>query len=143
MDSSPPSTTAKVNTVYKSLGQSIARRDVEREVSSWSRRRCRRCCCSLRSAPHASPAGDCRNGSRPRVASYPRWFAVRNFEATEAALCLLTSTALFMATIAGNDSVFETAFTVLVNFEPSCCASDVLTIGATFWKPVTCAFGSS
>ena len=44
--------------------------------------------------------------------------------------------------IACSVSFAETAFTVEVNFEPSAVATEVLTIGATFWKPVTC-FGSA
>ena len=67
---------------------------------------------------------------------------MRNALATLAADCLSTITALFIATIAFSDSFAETAFTVLVNFEPSAFATEVLTIGATFWNPVTC-FGSA
>ena len=44
--------------------------------------------------------------------------------------------------IAGCVSFAETALTVLVNFAPSAVTTDVLTIGATFWNPVTC-FGSA
>src|SRR6476646_2824029 len=47
-----------------------------------------------------------------------------------------------MAIMAFSVSFAETAFTVCVNFEPSAFATDVLTSGATFWKPVTC-FGSA
>src|SRR4051812_20391742 len=47
-----------------------------------------------------------------------------------------------MATIAFCVSLAETAFTVAVNFVPRAVTTDVLTIGATFWKPVTC-FGSA
>ena len=43
--------------------------------------------------------------------------------------------------IAGSVNFADTAFTVVVNFDPSAAATDVFTIGATFWKPVTC-FGS-
>src|SRR5262249_42205432 len=50
-------------------------------------------------------------------------------------------TALFMAMIAGRVSFAETAFTVFVKSEPAGCATDVFTMGATFWKPVMC-FGS-
>ena len=49
---------------------------------------------------------------------------------------------MFIATIAGRVSFAETALTVFVKFEPSAVATEVLTIGATFWKPVTC-FGSA
>ena len=49
---------------------------------------------------------------------------------------------MFIATIAGIVSFAETAFTVFVNVGPAAVATDVLTIGATFWKPVTC-FGSA
>src|SRR5215470_12285166 len=73
---------------------------------------------------------------------YLRPFACRNFPATLAADCLSTITALFRARIAGSVSFAETAFTVLVNFDPSVLTIGVLTIGATFWKPVTC-FGSA
>ena len=52
--------------------------------------------------------------------------------------CLSTSTALFMAMIAGRVSFDDTAFTVFAKVEPSWFRIDVLTIGATFWKPVTC-----
>jgi hypothetical protein len=47
-----------------------------------------------------------------------------------------------MATIAGIVSFADTAFTVFVNFGPRAVATDDFTIGATFWKPVTC-FGSA
>ncbi len=73
---------------------------------------------------------------------YLRPFALRNAPATVAADCLSTITALFMATIASCDSFADTALTVLVNFEPSDVVTEALTIGATFWKPVTC-FGSA
>src|SRR5581483_1096878 len=69
-------------------------------------------------------------------------FAFRNALATELGSCLSTTTALFIAIIAGSVSLAETALTVLANVEPAACATDVLTIGATFWKPVTC-FGSA
>jgi len=55
---------------------------------------------------------------------------------------LSTITALFIATIESWVSFADTAFTVVVNFEPSEVTTDVLTIGAAFWKPVTC-FGSA
>ena len=55
---------------------------------------------------------------------------------------LSTITALFIARIACRVSFAETAFTVFVKFEPAALATDVLTIGATFWKPVMC-FGSA
>src|SRR3954454_3187549 len=51
-------------------------------------------------------------------------------------------TALFIATIAFCDSFAETALTVPVKLEPADCATEVFTIGTTFWKPVTC-FGSA
>src|SRR5438270_571156 len=47
-----------------------------------------------------------------------------------------------MATIAFCVSFDDTALTVALNFGPSDEATDALTIGATFWKPVTC-FGSA
>ena len=71
-----------------------------------------------------------------------RPFAFRNAEATFAADCLSTMTALFMATIAFCVNFADTAFTVVVNFAPSDVTTVVLTIGAAFWKPVTC-FGSA
>ena len=46
-----------------------------------------------------------------------------------------------MARIAGRVSFAETALTVFVKFEPAAWATEALTIGATFWKPVMC-FGS-
>src|SRR5262249_51271902 len=68
--------------------------------------------------------------------------AFRNWPATFAGSALLMITALFIATIASSVSFAETAFTVEVNFEPSAFATDVFTIGVTFWNPVTC-FGSA
>src|SRR5262249_19070575 len=62
-----------------------------------------------------------------------RWFALRNAVATAAGDCLLTSTALFIAMIAGSVSFADTALTVCVNVGPSCFATEVVTIGTTFW----------
>src|SRR5438128_11718282 len=69
-------------------------------------------------------------------------FAFRNDFATEAADCLLTITALFIARIAFCVSFADTALTVFANVGPAACATLALTIGATFWNPVTC-FGSA
>ena len=55
---------------------------------------------------------------------------MRNAEATEAADCLSTITALFMATIAFCVSFADTAFTVVVNFEPSEVTTDVVSVGS-------------
>ena len=58
---------------------------------------------------------------------------------------LVTEQAFREAARAGRveaDTELRKAFTVEVNFEPRAVATDVLTIGATFWKPVTC-FGSA
>ena len=52
-----------------------------------------------------------------------------------------TITALFIATIASWVSVAYTAFTVVVNFEPSAVTTLVDTIGATFCTPKI-SFGS-
>ena len=43
-----------------------------------------------------------------------------------------------MARIAGSVSLAETALTVVAKLEPAAVATDALTIGATFWKPVMC-----
>src|SRR5262249_40694184 len=60
-----------------------------------------------------------------------RLFALRNAFATAAGDSLLTSTALFIAMIAGSVSFDETALTVFVNDDPSCFATEVVTIGTT------------
>src|SRR5581483_9198910 len=75
-------------------------------------------------------------------ATYVSPFAFRKAFATASGLCLSTSTALFIAIIAASVSFAETALTVLAKDEPAACATDVLTIGATFWNPVKC-FGSA
>src|SRR5262249_7003800 len=74
--------------------------------------------------------------------TYSSRFAFRNAVATAAGDCLSTTTALFIATIASCVSFPDSALTVSANFEPACWATDVFTIGTTFWKPVTC-FGSA
>src|SRR5262249_60392698 len=69
--------------------------------------------------------------------TYSSPFAFRNALATAAGDCLSTTTALFIATIASCVSFPDSALTVSANFEPACWATDVFTIGTTFWKPVT------
>src|SRR6266540_3289637 len=88
--------------------------------------------------PGTDPAGPV-----PGLGHYARPFAFRKALATAAGVFLSTATALFIAIIAAFVSFALTAFTAVVNFEPSAETSAFDVTGATFWNPKICLLSIS